>query len=431
MLKKDYFLSALRAGKYSSREWVLRCFTVVIDKSKDSLWDLEHREDGVFVKVPSSNEDTIGKWIKLKDVDAYEIPFIYHEKSGALKKGDLININRDIADSTWGVVLLNATVLTYATKDKIPFMEGPFGPKDIEKIFIEKLVDTPKGDVKRDPEKLYVDEWLKVGKAVGYLDGFEIFIPSITEKSLQAYPDLEKDKKALFDKYSKEELSDPVIQTKIQNELVAKQKEFLKGDVSEGFLAGGKTWNTAIKRMFLIHGPEAGFSMGRESTLVPGTLDKGIDPEYYVDMVNSLRAGSYYRGAMTALAGADVDLMARVFQNSLVQDKFCGTKDLARDVVITDRYKDRYILVKGERIRLTNEVLGKYIGTKQDLYDPCYCKASENDLCHVCVGEHIAAYKTSLGSAVAEKQSVLMYVMMSAAHAKELKTKPLRSDWLT
>lgn len=429
MDKKEYFLRSINASACTSREWILRCFSIVIDGGKDDAYSLEHREDGVYVNIPDESNNLT--WVKLNDCEPYQVPFVYHESMGNLKVGDLRNVDRDIKDTSWGVVLLNAVVLIEACGDKIPFMEGPFTPGDIEKIFVERMADNPKEGEERDPDKLYVDEWLAVGKAVGFMDGFEIFIPSITEKALQAYPDLDKDKKELFDKYTEEELRDPIVQTKIQSELVSKQKEFMKGDPSEGFLFKGKTLNMAIKRMFLIHGPEAGFDFGKEATLVPGTLDEGIDPKYFVEMVNSLRAGSYFRGAMTAIAGADVDLMARIYQNSLVQDDFCGTGDVFTDVVVNERYMGRYMMVGGKRVHLTKENYDTYKGTRQDFYDPCYCKADENDICSICIGSNQAAYKTSIGSSVAEKQSVLMYVMMDAAHAKELKVVSLKEDWLT
>lgn len=431
MLKKDYFLAALRAGRYTSREWILRCFSTVMDPSSDSLWDLEQRNDGVFVKVPNDDNDKVGQWVKLEDVEPYQIPFIYHESSGPLNEGDILNVDRYIKESTWGVVLTNAVVLVYACGNKIPFMEGPFSPKDIEKIFLKEMRDNPKPDEQPDSKTLYVNDWLKVGRAVGFLDGFEIFIPSITEKSLQPYPELKTDKAKLLAQYTEEELRDPVIQSKIQDELVANHKAYLKGDVSEGFIFKDKTYNTAMKRMFLIHGPEAGFSQGGQATLVPNSLDDGIDPKYFPDMVNSLRAGSYFRGAMTALAGTDVDLMARIFQNSKVQEGSCGTKEVLKDVVVTERYLGRWMRINGNIKQLTEKNFDEHKGKRHDFFDPCYCKADENDICSVCIGGNLANYPTSLGSAVAEKQSVLMYVMMSAAHSKELKTKKLLPNWLS
>lgn len=433
MKKKDYFLKALNAKRHYSREWMLRAFTVVISEPTDGLWELfslRHTAKVVEVLMPSPGNYPESNWIALEDCEPYEIPFTYHESTGPLKKGDVINLDRDLADSTWGDIIVNARVLGYACGDAIPFMEGPFTPSDIEKVFIKALKDEPADKNDWIPGELYPYHWLRVGKAVGDLDGFEIFIPSVTEHSLQPYPGLKEDRDRLLGEHTEDELMDPVVQTKIQTELVDKYKAYLKGDPAEGFIFKDKTISTSFKQMFLIHGPEAGFSEGGIAKLVPTSLDEGINTDYYPEMMNSLRAGAFFRGAMTALAGTDVDLFGRIFQGTQVSLQFCGTKETLNNVMINDRYTERWIDIEGGRVQLDEENLAKYKGTKQSLYDPSYCKAKENDICLICIGGRLARYPTSLGSAVTEKQSVLMSVMMASAHAKQLKTIPLKEDWL-
>lgn len=427
MLKKDYFLQSLRANAHYDREWVIRAFSIVISPTDDKPWTLRHTDKTVEVYVPT--EGDIWKWVVLEDVKPYDVPFVYHEFCGLLTKGDIANIDRDIVDSTWGDLLINARVLVYACGDLIPYMVGPFAPQDIESIFIKRMKNNPPPGEEK-PGELYVHHWLKVGKAVGDLDGLELFIPSVTEHALQPYPGMEEDRAALLASYTPDELRDPVVQAKIQNELVAKYKAYLKGDPSEGFIFKDKTISTSLKQMFLIHGPEAGFSEGGQATLVPNSLDEGLDVKYFPEMMNSQRAGAYFRGAMTALAGTDVDLIGRIFQNSLVRDKFCGTKDVLLNVPVTQQYLERWIRVGNDRIQLTETNLKDYLNTRQDFYDPGFCKNGDNDVCPICIGGRLAKYPTSLGSACAEKQSVLMSVMMASAHAKQLKTVPLKDDWL-
>lgn len=428
MLKKDYFLQSLHANAHYEREWVIRAFSIAVSPADEKPYRLRHTKDAVEVYVPTS--DTSWRWEPLDDVKPYDIPFIYHEHCGLLQKGDIANIDRDIPDSTWGDLLINARVLVYACGDIIPYMVGPFSPHDIENIFVKRMKDNPVNGEDPVPGELYVFHWLKVGKAVGDLDGLEFFIPSVTEHALQAYPGMQEDRAALLAAYTSDELRDPVIQAKIQNELVAKYKAYLKGDPSEGFIFKDKTISTSLKQMFLIHGPEAGFSEGGEAVLVPNSLDEGLDVKYFPEMMNSQRAGAYFRGAMTALAGTDVDLSGRIFQNCRIQPKFCGTKDVLLNVPVTHFYMERWMRIDGERVQLTEANIEHYKDTRQDFYDPSFCKTSENDTCPVCIGGRLARYPTSLGSACAEKQSMLMSVMMASAHAKQLKTVPLKNDWL-
>lgn len=427
MLKKEYFLQSLRANAHYSREWVLRAFSTVISPGTDTPYTLRHTKDAVEVYIPT---DSSGEWVVLTDAIPYDIPFIYHDHCGMLYKGDIANIDGDIPDSTWGDLLINARVLVYACGDRIPYMVGPFSPGDIEKIFIKEMQDNPPFGIEPDPNVLYVSHWLKVGKAVGDLDGLEIFIPSITEHALQPYPGLEEDRARLLAMYTPSELRDPVIQVKIQNELVAKYKEYLKGDPSEGFIFKDKFVSTSLKQMFLIHGPEAGFSEGGQATLITSSLDEGLDVKYFPEMMNSQRAGAYFRGAMTALAGTDVDLIGRIFQNTRISDKFCGTKDVLLNVPVVKNLLERWMLIEGNRVQLTEDNLKDYLSTRQSFYDPSFCKTGDNDVCHICIGGRLAKYPTSLGSGVAGKQSVLMSVMMASAHAKTLTTVPLKQDWL-
>lgn len=429
MLKKEFFLAALKANAHYAREWVIRAFTVTMTPTT-TPWMIYHEPEGVYAVIPG-HEGQNEAHVRLEDAIPYEIPFVYHDQTGVLRKGDVINLDRNIESTTWGVVLINARVLGYACGDLIPFMEGPFTPYDIEKIFVTRMKDNP-ADGKELPGELYVRHWLAVGKAVGDLDGFEFYIPSVTEHALQPYPGLVEDRTRLLGEHTPDELRDPVIQAKIQNELVANYKDYLKGDPSEGFIFKEKTIATSLKQMFLIHGPEAGFTEGGQAVLVPTSLDEGLNTKYFPEMMNSLRAGAFFRGAMTALAGTDVDLIGRIFQTARIQEKFCGTTDVVLNVLIDERYSERNILVNGERVQLTPEVLKTYKGSRQSMFDPAFCKAGngENDVCSVCIGGRLARYPTSLGSAVAEKQSVLMSVMMASAHAKALKTVPLKDNWL-
>ena len=423
--KKEYFLRSLKAEAHYYREWMLRLLTVVIDDPKDETdWSLKQTSEGVLVLVPEHG------WVTLEDAEPYEIPVVYHDFIGDLKKGDVINLDRDISTATYGDVLVNARVLGYATGDMIPFIEGPITPKDIEKVFIERLKDEPENRDDWVEGEIYPYHWLRCGKAVGDLDGFELVIPSVTEHVLQPYPELEEHKAKLLGDYTPDELMDPVIQARIQDELVAKYKEYIKGDPAEGFLFKDKFISTALKQMFLIHGPESGFTEGGLAKFIPTSLEDGINVDYYPEMMDSLRAGAYFRGALTALAGTDVDLFGRIFQGSNVQLEFCKTKATLDGVTITKQHIERYILVEGKRIRLTKEELPTYLNTNQSLYDPAYCRAGDNNICSICIGGRMAEYPTSLGSAVTEKQSVLMSVMMASAHAKQLKTTKLKDDWL-
>jgi len=417
----DYFIQAMKDQAHYSRDWMLRALSIVITPPKKEYpWALRHTKDKVEVYASDGDGH---EWVTLEGAQPYQIPFVYHDViDQVVKPGDIENLkDRTITGATWGDLIFNSRCLVFACGDLIPYVEGPIDLGSIEKIFVDRMQDDPpKGE---DQEGvLYVKHWMRFGKAIGDLCGYEFLIPSVTERALQPPPGAHELRAKLAEQY-KDQLDDPVVQTKFQNELVDLYKENLKGDPSEGFIYKNKSVGTALKRMFLIHGPEAGFSEGGRAKLIMNSLSEGLDINEYPAMVNSLRAGSYYRGALTALAGEDVDLIGRIFQNVRVAP-FCGTES-TMEVEIDNRRIGRTFLIKGEKVKITLDNLSQYKGQIHGMYAPQYCLASHSDCCEVCFGDKIAAFPNSVGSIMADVSSVMMYVMMGSAHAKQLKTTPL------
>lgn len=428
MKKFDYFTGALRDQAHYEREWVLRAMSVVVTPLPDTPkpWSLRQTKTGVEVYVPDTGVVDINTkyhWEQLEGVAAYEIPFVYHDWAGPLQPGDVENVITPIDNATWGDILFNSRVLVYACGSIVPFVLGPVNLGSLEERIVKDMIDNPKPGQEWVDGQMYVKHYMRFGKAVGDLAGYELFVPSVTERALQPPPNRDELRAQLLEQY-KGQLEDPVVQTKIQTALVDSYKEWIKDDPSEGFIYKNKSINTALKRMFLIHGPEAGFEEGGRATLVINSLQEGIDTSHYPTMVNSLRAGSYYRGALTALAGEDVDLMARVFQNALILPDFCGTKE-TYDVVVTKDYLGRTFNVNGKMVKITEETLPEYKGKLLGMYSTDYCKSSRSDCCAVCIGDKLAAFPSSMGSMVGDVPSTMMLVMMGSAHAKELKTTPI------
>ena len=420
MNKYDYFIASMKAKVHYNRSWVLRAFSVVIDqvKSANIEYALQHDNDVVRVYVPDG--DSGWEWQVLEDAKPYEIPFVYHDSCGPIKSGDVENLSEDMSDGTWGDLLFNSRVLVYAAGDLVQYKVGPVDLSSVQKEFITRMVDNVGED---QPGVLYVKHYLRFGKATSDLAGYEMFVPSVTEHALQASPNRDKILKDMLELY-KDQLDDPVIQARIQDALVKDYSDNLKGDPSEGFLYKRKSLNTALKRMFQIHGPEAGFEEGGRAKLVTNSLAEGLDVRNFTHMVNSLRAGSYFRGALTALAGEDVDLMGRIFQNARVVKGFCGTTDQL-DIEISPDLVGRTIVDGKEPVELTADNIAGYLGKIYPMFSTMYCITPRTDCCEVCFGKKLSAYPDSIGSMVGEIPSTMMAVMMGSAHAKELKTTPL------
>lgn len=430
--KYDYFIRAIKNNKYIYRDWILSVFTVILDDlpKKPEEYQLYHNPESGNVEVFVD-----GKWNKLDDVKYLEIPYIYHEVVPLLKKGDIGNALTDIKDTTWGEMFFNHRVIYFSTGTYIPYMQHPISLKAIGNIFANEMLDNPK-DGKYDPNKLYVRDLQKFGLAVQDLGNYEIFVPSVNKHGLSAPPNNEELKDELFEKY-KDRLDDPVIQATIQDVLVDNYKKYLKGSPAEGFIYNNKSINTAIKRMFLLHGVEAGFGGIQKPVLIKKSLDQGLDTSEFPMMINGLRNGAYSRGALTQLAGAGVNLLNRMFQNILIDidttnkdiKGFCGTTDTEPMIITNNKsYLGRYIKVNGSPKLVEPSDLTKK--TPVDIYTPLWCKTSGNDVCSVCIGSNLSKYPKAMGTVITKIPSTMMDKMMGSAHAKEQVLVEIDEDWL-
>lgn len=423
MDKYGYFIGSMKAKAHYSRRWMLRAFSVVVTPMNNGTitpehhWMLRHTEKNVEVCVPREGKFV---WEELEGVKAYDIPFVYHEPVPHVMAGDVENLKEDITDATWGDLLFNSRVLVYGAGDKIPYKIGPIDLGKLETDILTIAVsDVPKDQ--EDSKTVYMYNYQRIGKAIADLAGYEMFIPSVTEASLQAPEDNIELRNKLFEE-NKDTLDDPVTHVKIQDALVKNYVETrIKGTPAEGFLYKTKSLNTALKRMFLIHGPEAGFNEGGRAVLVPTSLQEQTDLKYYPEMVNSLRAGSYFRGALTAMAGEDVDLIGRIFQNARIEPGYCGTEDTF-DFMIDKRFLGRNLLLGHKVVMITEENFKDYDGTVQPLLSPMYCLTGHGDMCETCAGRKLVAYADGVGSMIQDIPATMMARMMASAHAKALKT---------
>lgn len=431
--KYDYFIDCIRRDLHYQRNWILRTFTVAMGERATSpvYGDLVHNKDSGTVEVWFDSGDGPA-WTQLEGVKYLDIPFIYHEIVPRLKAGDVANALVDISSTTWGEILFNARVLVYSSGDTIPFMQYPeLSVKAIQNIYTRDVLDDPVDGVYL-PGKLYITpNLMKLGEALADLSTYEIFIPSLDKRSLSAPPTNEAKKAALFEKY-KDRLDDPLIQVKIQDELVSDYKEHIKGTPAEGFIYNPKSINTAIKRMFLLHGVEAGFGDLGKPTLIKNSLDEGLDMSQWKIMNDSLRNGAYSRGAMTALAGAGVNLINRIFQNARINvegDGFCGTTETSKENIRGNKNMvGRYHQVKGKPTVITADDI-KTLDSVQ-LYTPLWCKEPGNDVCRICMGEKLSQFPLAVGTMVARVPSTMMDKMMGSAHAKEQVTTRIPDQWL-
>lgn len=299
----------------------------------------------------------------------------------------------------------------------------------MEKLIIKRLKDTPLNFPDKtqprssDPNVIYVDEYLKFANSMFYLAGLsQICVPAGSRKAMTVDPAVYKLREKLINE-NKDRLHDAATVAKIDAELVKHDKEWIKGDDAEHFFLSGKAYNIIRKKLFLQMGAEMGLDESQTVDYIPKSLAEGWDLEKFPAMNNTLRAGSFNRGAQTMLGGESVKWLLRASSNMSVTEDDCGSK-LGNLAVVDESNKSKWVGFSfvGEKgpIKITEENVGTYLGKTVMVRSPMYCKLPKTDFCKVCVGDRLAANPTALSSAVAKYGSDFLLLFMAAAHAKAL-----------
>jgi hypothetical protein len=422
MDKRDFFLAAMKADEFRRTAWVVSAFSLV--KEDPEAWKKDPYPYRI-VQLPTGHwfvdPENPENLIKIDGVKANEPAFRFHDHL-ELKSGEVENLKKNVT-TTYGNVLVNYTSLIWPFGHKIEFLVGKISAPQIEDLIIKRLKDTPKEGEHRDEKFIYVDEYLKFCNSMFYLAGFtQLCVPAGTEKSMTVNPEIYKLRAKLLEE-NKDRLHDPAVIAKIDAELVKADKEWIKGDPAENFLLGGKAFNVVRRKLYLQMGAEMGLEEGTDVVNIPTSLSEGWDITKFPAMNNSLRAGSFNRGAQTMLGGESVKWLLRASSNMTVAKDDCGSK-LGVELVVKEEDKNNWVgfSVVGTQapIKITEENFGQYLGKTVLKRSPMYCKLDKTDYCAVCVGDRLAANPTALSSAISEYGSAFLSLFMAAAHGKAL-----------
>lgn len=422
MHKRDFFIEAMKSEAYRYKRWVLEAFSVTVNKNPWGGGDGDvdfalHRSPEGRVYTYRGSEDVV---TYLEGVGV-NVPAYAFKEEVVVGPGDIPNLHKNIT-TTYGNLLVNWLLLVYPFGDKIDYMEGAIDIPRIEKIIEARKKDTPPEGTPRDPKGIYVDEYHKFNEAAFSLAGYtQLCVPSASAKTMTTDPQIAIRRKELMDQY-RDRLHDPVIQAKIDAELIAMDKAWIKGDPSEGFFIKGKSFDVVRKKLFLYQGKEQGF--GTDSPVIETSLADGWNIDNLPAMGNSLREGSYNRGFMTALGGEATKFNYRIFQNTVVSEEDCGTK-VGLPITIGESEAKYFIsstVLTADlgKIELTEENIKDFIGKPIILRSPAYCKTAGINFCATCMGKKIASTPTAISTYAADVGSVFLSTFMKAMHGKSL-----------
>lgn len=472
MKKHDFFLAAMKAGEYRRRAWVISAFSII--NEADDAWKrdpypyriVQTRTAYFFV-----NPEKTSELIQLEDVDVASAPFNHRDKF-VMKTGDIPNYVDEQQDlvTSYGQFLFNWIMCVYPFNRKIPYLTGRISPRVIEELVIHRLKDDPTSSAQMvldaanrmhasgrkpiadevnemhmatgrpppfEPSSLpamasdanpteapiYVREYLVMADSAFYLAGFtQLWVPAATRKAMTAPPGIAELKAKLLEQY-KDRLHDPAVIAKIDAELIKYDTEYLKGDPSEGFLIENKSRKVVRRKLFLMTGAEAGLEDGVDVDLIQNSLSEGWDISKFPIMNDSLRAGSYNRGAETMLGGEAVKWLLRASSNMSVAAADCHST-IGIPIALSEQNRKKYlgfsVVTPEGSEKLHDDTIGKYLGKQVMIRSPMFCRLEKTDYCAVCVGDRLSLNPTALSSAVSEYGSKFMLLFMKKMHGTQL-----------
>ena len=453
MDKRTFFIEAVKAGAYIRKDWVISIFAVTVlpnindvkpamqkitqDDGKEiirfedvkigneffhyKLVSVDGDDEGVYFINPE------GKAEKIDGVTQRKALFIGGEPLD-LELGELPNVFSP-QKTCYSEAIVNATIFIFPFGNRVPYMSGSLSPGKIEKAVLALLEETiPDDPSKRKLDRIYVDELPKFGRCMTALSGFAaLFAPAASERTVTVDPAVIKRRDELLEQY-KDQLHDPAIFALIVKELKEMDEASFKGDPSERFFIN-KDKMFGINRMktFIVIGSEAGFGdKSKGDQPITTSLAEKWDVKELPRFADVLRAGSYNRGAQTALGGESVKYFYRVFQNTQVVSKDCGVK-YGFPIPVMEGFENKLIGFypvdangKTREEAFTGEELKKLVGKTVSIRSPMVCKATKPSYCAICVGKALALTPTGLHIAVSDVGSTFLYAFMGAMHGKAL-----------
>lgn len=430
MNKRDFFMAAMKAEEFRRSAWVLSAFCLINEgpddwKADPYAYRIVQTPSGHYFVDPAND----GQLSLIDDAPKGQPPFSIKDRI-QLKAGEVPNLTKNV-DTNFGNLLLNYIVLVYPFGNKVEFMTGRFKSTDVEKAIIKRRKEDPPEGQERDPNAIYVDEYLKFTDAAFSVVAFtQMCVPAATEKTMSNAPGIFELRDKLL-KENWERRNDPAVIAQIDAQLVAYDREYMKGDRGADFLIKNKSFDIVRKRQFGMHGAEAGLNEGVEVELIDRSLSEGWDISKFPAYNNSLRAGSYNRGRETMFGGESVKWLFRASSNVAVTQKDCGSKVglmYTVDGVNWGWLVGFWVITPSGPVLVEDDAAAqKYVGKTVEVRSPMYCQLEKTDYCECCVGVRLASSPTALSAAITDYGSVMMYINMQAVHGKKLAVQKL--DW--
>lgn len=418
MTQYEYFKWAVENGMNLERHWLTRTFTIAISDTEAG----KHREPGDWW-IADQKAYTTNATGEAEEITGFVFkePLINYMELVPVKVGDFPLATEDLITG-YSTLIFNL-FFYHAFGDAIPYHNERFSGKQIDTVVAKALRED-----KITPKQLRLfSRCMSMSTVLCHAA-----VPSATKKGIMPIPGFKDYKVKLLKEYG-DRLSDPVVLAEFEKKCLDFAKEWLEGDKIHEFRLKSKAFDVSMKRVHLVFGGEptpdnpAKFDVSTESLL------EGWDIESMPLYANSLRMGSYNRGALTALGGETAEFSARVFINSNIEVQDCGTK-LYTPYPITSyshgKFVGRTALVNGKETILEKGDTQQFIGKVVQLRSPNTCLAPQGNYCPTCLGRNVVESKIGLGIQASNPGQALLRAYLALMHGTKLSTEQYKLEGL-
>lgn len=432
MNKHQYLKKAIVAKMHLKKAWVIKLLAITRSEPSEIHLDLANETWG------HSYVEEDGTHVRIEDSVSNKPLFTINDKI-TIDNTWLPNISSDeVIETTIGRLLFNAVVLVEPFGSKIPYINERVNINTISNNIANKLTDTPLTkenepdlEIERDPNVIYVDEYLKFIDVIQFLSGYSQLVSvAATKKNITKPTGIDEFKASLIKKYEGT-LHIPTELAKFEQELKDFDESYLKDDPSNGKFVSGKVKNVARKKLFLSMGAEQGFKSSTTLEPILNSLDEGwsSDEDDIVNVNNSIRVGSYSRGTETIKGGVSAKVLLRATNNFKILDEDCGSKLGIKKLYTTydiEKLVGRYILInKQPKLVESVEDAEKYINKELYLRTPMFCLTEGEKVCSICAGTNLSKFKNGLAIPITEITGNILAASLKKMHGTVLSTVEL------
>lgn len=419
MNQKEFVLASIRNKAYRHRAWVFSALSI---SPYDYDWNFPESPQGLkpFQILRGPGNSSVLFWNSEKgQIDELEgvdpnFPAFRPKDPIELDPSDWGVIKEPMV-TTFGRIVANLYCFYDVLGDRAPFFNQEITKKTLENFHDAHFRD-PSDPKFNDSDTVTYDEFRAcVNNGFSLTPFSRVSVATACPETMYPPKWLIEMRDKLFEEH-KHELHDPLVMGRIQEELLAKYKEFLMTTPSKDSFIKAKTINDAFNKMFVSGGIATNFGV---STVMTRSLYEGWDLKQLPAMASSAIDTSFGRGASTADGGEKVKMLIRATQNILIRQDDCGATLGLPWIIDKHAAKSQinaYAIINGQTVLLTEEILKANIGKPMMVRSPGFCQKSHGDSCRYCAGAHNAKNERGMSSGTSKIGSGIMLLSMKAMH---------------